>query len=153
MVVLAKTWRLPGGLSAFISSVALVRVLSLQVLQRRQSEPKEEVFQYVGHSFSSWGGFGVDEIQGYGLEAEGLDIGEAGYGAGGVVIVRGIGILRVHSIDAFVESCESLGGLKGGHIEEAAPDHGGGEAAGGEARDDAEDVESDYEGAPEVGIG
>lgn len=52
MVVLAKTWRLPGGLSAFISSVALVRVLALQVLQRRQRDPKEEVFQYVGHSFS-----------------------------------------------------------------------------------------------------
>ncbi len=51
IVVVAKTWRLPGGLSAFISSVALVRVRTLQVLQRRQSDPKEEVFQRAGHLF------------------------------------------------------------------------------------------------------
>ena len=99
------------------------------------------------------GGFGVDEIHGYGLEAEVLDIGEAGYGAGGMVIVRATGILRIHSIDGFMESCEDLDGLKGGHIEEAAPYHSGGEAAGREARDDAEVVGAAFEGTPEVGIG
>ena len=55
MVVVAKAWRLPGGLSAFISSVALVRVRTLQVLQRRQSDPKGDVLQYAGH-FSSFSG-------------------------------------------------------------------------------------------------
>ena len=52
IVVVAKTWRLPGGFSVAISSVALVSVRTLQVLQRRQSDPKEEVLQQAGHSFS-----------------------------------------------------------------------------------------------------
>ena len=52
IVVVAKAWRRPGRLSAFNSSVALVRVRTLQVLQRRQSDPKEEVLQQVGHFFS-----------------------------------------------------------------------------------------------------
>ena len=51
MVVVAKTWRLPGGLSVFISSVALVRERTWQVLQRRQSELKEEALQQAGHFF------------------------------------------------------------------------------------------------------
>ena len=82
-----------------------------------------------------------------------MDVGEAGYGAGGMVIVRGVGILGINSVDAFVESGENVGGLEGGHVEEAAPDLGGGEAAGGEARDDAEVVGAAFEGTPEVGIG
>lgn len=56
IVVVAKTWRLPGGFSAFISSVALVRVRTLQVLQRRQTDPKEEDLQQAGHFFSFSGG-------------------------------------------------------------------------------------------------
>ena len=98
-------------------------------------------------------GFSIDEIHGYGLDAEVLDIGETGYGARGMVIVRGIRILGIHSVDAFMESCDNLGGLEGGHIEKAAPDHGGGEAAGSEARDDAKIIGATFEGTPEVGIG
>ena len=52
-----------------------------------------------------------------------------------------------------MESCEDLGGLGGGYIEEAAPDFGGREAAGREARDDAEVVGAAFEGVPEVGVG
>ena len=52
-----------------------------------------------------------------------------------------------------MESRKDLGGLEGGHIEEAAPDFGAGEAAGREARDDTEIVRAPFEGAPEVGIG
>ena len=52
-----------------------------------------------------------------------------------------------------MESCKDLGGLKGGHIEEAAPNFGAGEATGREARDDAEVVGAAFEGSPEVGIG
>ena len=52
IVVVAKAWHLPGGFSVFISSVALFIVRTLQVLQRRQSDPKEEVLQQAGHSFS-----------------------------------------------------------------------------------------------------
>ena len=99
------------------------------------------------------GGFGIDEIYGYGLEAELLDIGKAGYGARGVVVERGTGVLRIYSVDTFVESCKNFGGLEGGHVEKAAPDRGGGEAAGSEAGDDAEIVGAAFEGTPEVGIG
>ena len=53
IVVVAKTCRLPGGLSAFISSVALVKVRILQVLQKRQRELKEEILQHAGHLFLS----------------------------------------------------------------------------------------------------
>ena len=60
---------------------------------------------------------------------------------------------RIPSVDAFVESREDLGGLGGGQIEEAAPDLGGGKAAGREARDDAEVIRAAFESAPEVGIG
>ena len=70
-----------------------------------------------------------------------------------MVVVRGAGIARIRSVDAFVESREDLGGLEGGHIEEAALDLGGGEAAGREARDDAEVVGAAFEGAPEVRVG
>jgi hypothetical protein len=70
-----------------------------------------------------------------------------------VVVVRGAGIVRIRSVDIFVESREDLGGLGGGYIEEAAPDFGGGEAAGREARDDAEVVGAAFEGAPEVRVG
>ena len=52
IVVVAKTWRLPGGLSVFISSVALVKVRTLHVLQSRQSDTKEDVLQDIGHLFS-----------------------------------------------------------------------------------------------------
>ena len=51
-----------------------------------------------------------------------------------------------------MESRKDLGGLGGGHIDEAAPDFGGGEAAGREVRDDAEVVGAAFEGAPEVGV-
>lgn len=98
-------------------------------------------------------GLGIDEIHGDGLNADFLDIGEAGYGAGGVTVIRGAVIARIRSIEVFVESREDLGGLGGGHIEEAAPDFGGGEAAGREARDNAEIVGAAFEGAPEVGVG
>ena len=65
-----------------------------------------------------------------------------------MVVVRGAGIARIRSVDVFVESREDLGGLGGGHIEEAAPDFGGREATGREARDDAEVVGAAFEGAP-----
>ena len=70
-----------------------------------------------------------------------------------MVVVRGAGIARIRSVDAFVESRKDLGCLGGGHIEEAAPDFGGGEAMGLEARDDAEVVRAAFEGAPEVRVG
>ena len=69
-----------------------------------------------------------------------------------MVVVRGAEI-ALRPVDAFVESRKDLDGLGGGHIEEAAPDYGGGEAAGCEARDDAEVVGAAFEGAPEVGVG
>ena len=70
-----------------------------------------------------------------------------------MVVVRGAGIARICSVDAFVESREDFRGLGVGHIKEAAPNFGGGEAAGREARDDAEVVRATFEGAPEVRIG
>ena len=82
-----------------------------------------------------------------------MDVGEAGDGAGGMVVVRGARIARICYVDAFVEIHKNLGGLGGGHIEEAAPDFSGGEAAGHEARDDAEVVGAAFKGAPESGIG
>ena len=106
-----------------------------------------------GPFFLVLGGLGIDEVNGDGLNAKLLNIGEAGYGAGGVVVVRRVGIARIRSVDAFVESREDLGGLEGGHIEEAAPDFGGGEAAGREACDDSEVVGAAFESAPEVGVG
>lgn len=69
-----------------------------------------------------------------------------------MVVVRGAGTARILSVEAFVETREDLGGLRGGHVEEAAPDFGGGEAAGREARDDAEVVGAAFEGAPEFGV-
>jgi hypothetical protein len=69
-----------------------------------------------------------------------------------VVVVRNVRTAKVRSIDAFVECCEDLGGLVGGHIEEAAPDFGRGEAAGREACDDAKVVGAALEGAPEVRV-
>ena len=98
------------------------------------------------------GGLGMDKIHGDGLNAEFLDIGEAGDGAGGVVVVRGAGVVRIRSVDEFVERCEDLGGFGSRHIEKAAPDLGAGEAAGGEACDDAEVVGAAFEGTPEVGV-
>lgn len=80
------------------------------------------------------------------------DIGEAGDGAGGVVVVNGTGIDRICPVDTFMESRENLGGLGGGQVEEAAPDVGGGKAAGGETRDDTEIVGAPFEGTPEVGV-
>lgn len=96
---------------------------------------------------------GVDEIHSDGLDAEFLDIGEAGDGAGGVFIVRNAGIARTRSVDASVKSCKDLGGLEGGHVKETAPNFSAGEAAGREARDDTEIVGAAFEGSPEVGIG
>ena len=52
-----------------------------------------------------------------------------------------------------MKSHEDLCGLGSGHIEEAAPDFGDGEAPGCEARNDAEVVRSVLKGAPEVWIG
>ena len=77
-------------------------------------------------------------------------MGEAGYGAGGGT--RGAGIARSGSIDAFVESGEDLGGLKCGHIDEAAPYSSGGEAPGLETSDDAEIIGAAFESAPEVWV-
>jgi hypothetical protein len=74
-------------------------------------------------------------------------------GPAGAVVVRGAGIARIRSVDTFVESREDLGGLGGGHVEEAAPDLGGWEAAGCKARGDVEVVRAAFEGAPEVGVG
>lgn len=51
-----------------------------------------------------------------------------------------------------MESREDLGGLKGGHIEEAARGLSPGKAASREARDDAEVAGASFEGAPESGF-
>ena len=96
---------------------------------------------------------GIDEIHGNGLDTKFLDIGEAGDGASGVVVVCGAGIARSRSVDELVECREDLGGLGGGHIQEATPDFGGGEAACREAGDDAEVVGATFESAPEVRVG
>ena len=77
-----------------------------------------------------FGDLGMDEIYGDGLDADFLDVGEAGYGARGAI--GSAGITRFGSIDAFVKSAEDLGGLKRGHIDEATPYPGGGETAGRE---------------------
>ena len=69
-----------------------------------------------------------------------------------MVVICGAGIARICSADKFVESREYFGGLEGGHIEEAAPDFGGGETAGRKACDDAKVVGAAFEGTPEVGI-
>ena len=52
-----------------------------------------------------------------------------------------------------MESRKDFRGLEGGHIEEVAPDFGGGEAVGHEARDNTEVVGATFKGAPEIGIG
>lgn len=98
------------------------------------------------------GGLCMNKIHGDGLNAEFLDVGEAGYGTRGVVVVRATGIARIRSVDTFVESREDLGGLRGRHVEEAAPDFCGGEAAGREASDDAKIVRATFEGPPEVRV-
>ena len=152
MVVVAQAWRLPGGLSAFSSSVALVRLRTLQVLQKRQrweggGLPAGGVFAVV------FGGLGVDKIDGDNLDTEFVDVGEAGQGTGGVAVIRGARIPRIRSIDEFVESREDFGGFEGRHIEEAAPDFGAGEAANREARDDTEVVRATFKGPPEVWVG
>ena len=87
------------------------------------------------------------------MDAEVLNIGEAGDRAGGVFIVRDAGIARTGSVDAFVKSCEHLGGSEGRHIEEATPNFHAGEAAGREARDDTKIVGAAFKGPLEVGIG
>lgn len=69
------------------------------------------------------------------------------------MVVRGAGIARIRSADEFVKSREDLGGLRGGHVKEAAPDIGGGKASCCETRDDAEVVGAAFESAPEVGVG
>lgn len=99
------------------------------------------------------GGFGMDKIHCDGLNAKFLDIGEAGDGAGGVIVVRGAGIARTRSVAKFLESHKNLGGLRGGHIEKAAPYFSGWETASREARDDAEVVGAAFQGAPEVTVG
>lgn len=99
------------------------------------------------------GGLGIDEIHGNGLDTESLNIGEAGDGAGGVLVERSAGFPRIRSVDELVESREDLGGLGGRHIEEAAPDFGRREAAGRKACNDAEIVGSPFESAPEVRVG
>ena len=65
-----------------------------------------------------------------------------------MAVVRGTGVARIGSVDEFVESREDLGGLRSAHIEEAAPNIGGREAAGRETRDDAKVIEAAFEGAP-----
>lgn len=52
-----------------------------------------------------------------------------------------------------MESSEDFGGLEHRHIEETTPDLRGGEAAGRDARNDAEVVGATFESAPEVGVG
>ena len=98
------------------------------------------------------GGLGIDEIDGDSLDPDFLDIGPAGYGASGVVVVRVARIARIGSVDTFVESREDLSGLEGGHIKEATPYFSGGEAAGCKTRDDAKIVRAALKGAPEVGV-
>ena len=70
-----------------------------------------------------------------------------------MVVVRGAGIARVSSVNVVVESLKDLDGLRGGHVEEAAPDFVGRKAAGREPRDDAEVVRATFEGAPQVRVG
>lgn len=67
-------------------------------------------------------------------------------------VVRFTRIFRVRFVDAFVKSREDFSGLRGGHIEKAAPDFGGGEAARPETRNDSEVVGAAFECAPEVGV-
>lgn len=52
-----------------------------------------------------------------------------------------------------MESFKDLVGLKGGHIDEAAPNFTGGEATGREARDDTKVIGAAFESLPEVRIG
>ena len=52
-----------------------------------------------------------------------------------------------------MESRKDFHGLEGGYIKEAAPNFGGGEATGHEARDNTEIIGATFEGAPEIGIG
>lgn len=99
------------------------------------------------------GGLGVDEIYGDCLKADFLDIGEAGYRAGGVVIVRSAGIARIGSVEPFVKGTKNLGSMKGGHIEEAAPDFGRRKATHCKAGNDAEVVTAAFKGAPEIRVG
>ena len=114
-----------------------------------------------GRSFPACGpcivfwAFRVSEVYGDELDAERLDVGEAGDGTGGVVVVlrgRVTGVFPTDT-DAFVECGQGLASAGGGHVEEAAPDFGAGEATRGKARDDAEVVGAAFEGAPEVGVG
>ena len=95
----------------------------------------------------------MDEVHRDSLHAKFLDIGEAGDGTGGVFIVSDARIARTCTVDAFVERREDFRGLEGGHIEEAAPDFGGGEATGHKPRDNTEIVGATFKGAPEIGIG
>ncbi len=98
------------------------------------------------------GSLGIYKIHGNGLDPEFLDIGETGYWAGSVVVVHGVEIVRLRSVDGFVESRENLGRFEGGYVEEATPDFGGGKAAGREASNDAEVIGAAFEGTPEVAI-
>lgn len=82
-----------------------------------------------------------------------LNIGEAGYIAAAVAVVRGAGIARIRSVKTLVESPENLGKLEGGHIEEAALDVGGWKTKGREVRDDAEFVGAAFECSSEVRVG
>ena len=97
-------------------------------------------------------GLSINEIYGDSLDIKFLDVREAGDGAGGVVVVYGARFAKIRSVEEFMESREDFGGLKGRHIEEAAPDFSRREAAGREARYDPEIIGATFKGAPEVGI-
>ena len=87
------------------------------------------------------------------MNADFLDIGEAGYRAGGVVIVRVAGIARIRSVEPFMKGPKNLSSMKGGHIEEAAPDFGRRKATHCKAGNDAEVIRAAFKGAPEIGVG
>ena len=98
------------------------------------------------------GGLGIDKIYSNGLNPELLNIGEAGDRAGDVVIVTGARIARNASVGILMRSSDNLGGLIGGHIEEATPNLGGGEAASCKAGDTTRISGAASKSTPKVGI-
>lgn len=89
----------------------------------------------------------MDQIYGNNLEAKLRDVGKASYGSGAGFI------MRCASADGVVKSRENFGSLKSWHVEKTAPDFGGRETSGFEARNDAEIVGAAFESAPKIGIG
>ena len=94
----------------------------------------------------------IDKIHGDSLKAKFMDIGEAGYRAGSVVVVGRIWNARISSVDIFVERPEYFSSLKGRHIEKAAPNFGGRETASGKACNNTEIIRTALKGTPELGV-